>query len=350
MSGAEFPFTSTPKDTGEEERQFHPISATILMDQELEEQVAWVVDDYLPVGGLVILAAKPKVGKTTLAYRLAVKVARGEQFLERSTMQGGVLILALEEHPRDVKIRLKELGGELDNIHLHIGSLEPTRANIAAVEAFVRKQGIRLVLVDTLAMFWHLDDESDASKMTQAVKPLLRLARDTGACVVLIHHHRKSDGEQGDEIRGSGALLASVDIAVRVSRDGTSGTRRVLKAVGRYADTPAELIIDLKNGEYLVIDPERHTKVAEQARLGTVLTPEGQTVEALAKLSGVPLTRVYRHMRALVGQGSARIEGKGVKRNPFLYSAVLDHSLSFDPLSLGTEVKEQCPESVLASS
>jgi hypothetical protein len=215
---------------------------------------------------------------------------------------------------------------------------------VAAIEAFVKERGIKLILVDTLAMFWQLDDESDASKMTKAVKPLLQLARDTGACVLLIHHLRKSDGEQGDEIRGSGALLALVDLAVRVSRDGNSGTRRILKAVGRYADTPAELVIDLKDGEYLVIDAERQTKLAEQARLSAVLTAEPQSVEALAKLSGVPQNRVYGHMKALVGLGKAGIEGKGVRGNPFLYSVVPVNSLSSDPLSLGIEAKENLGE------
>jgi hypothetical protein len=343
MTNAGFTFTSDSKDRGLEERQFHPMSATILMDQDFEEQVSWVHDDYLPTGSLVILAAKPKVGKTTLAYRLAVKVARGEQFLERSTMQGGVLILALEEHPRDVRLRLKELGGGVDNIYVHTGSLEPTRVNMAAIEAFVKTHTVNLILVDTLAMFWQLDDESDASKMTKAVKPLLKLARDTGACVLLIHHLRKSDGEQGDEIRGSGALLASVDVAVRVSRDGNT-TRRILKAVSRYPETPAELVIDLKDGEYLLIDAERQTKLAEQARLSAVLTAEPQSVEALAKLSVVPQNRVYGHMKALVGLGKAGIEGKGVKGNPFLYSAVPVNSLSSDPLSLGIEAKENLGE------
>ena len=240
-------FTSPYKDRDVEERQFHPLPATVLMDQDLEEQIPWVFEDYLPVGSLVILAAKPKVGKTTLAYQLAVKVAKGEAFLERSTRQGGVLILALEEHPRDVRLRLKELGGGLDNLYVHSGGLEPNQKNMETIEAFVKEHRITLILVDTLAMFWRLDDENDPSRLTKVVKPLLQLARHTGACVLLIHHFRKSEGEQGDEIRGSGALLASVDVAVRLYRDANC-SRRILKAVGRYADTPAELVIELQDG------------------------------------------------------------------------------------------------------
>ena len=137
---------------------------------------------------------------------------------------------------------------------------------------------------------------------------------------------------------------------MRVSRDGNSGTRRILKAVGRYPDTPPELVIDLQDGEYLVIDAERQTKLAEQSRLSAVLTAEPQSVETLAKLSGVPQNRVYGHMKALVGLGKAGTEGKGVKGDPFLYSAVPVNSLSSDPPSLEAEAKEQCTEAVPVSS
>jgi hypothetical protein len=339
MTTAESAFTSGSKDMDVEERQFHPMSATILMDQDLEEQVPWVFEDYLPVGSLVILAAKPKVGKTTLAYQLAVKVAKGESFLERSTMQGAVLILALEEHPRDVRLRLKELGGTLNNLYVHTGGLEPNGANMEAIEAFVKEHAVKLILVDTLAMFWQLDDESDPSRLTKAIKPLLRLARRTGACILLIHHFRKSEGEQGDEIRGSGALLASVDVALRVYRDGNN-SKRILKAVGRYPDTPAELVIELKDGEYLVIDAERQTAIAEQQRLIASLTSTAESIDVIAKRAGVPLAKAYRHMKRIIGVGKANGAGRGVKGDPFLYWAVLGDSLSSDAPSLERKEKD----------
>src|SRR5262245_17566683 len=48
---------------------------------EPTDDCAFVVDRLLPVGGLSILAAKPKVGKTTLACQLAADVARKLPFL-----------------------------------------------------------------------------------------------------------------------------------------------------------------------------------------------------------------------------------------------------------------------------
>jgi len=63
---------------------------------EPQEQIPWLVDGLLPAGGISALAARPKVGKSTLARELAVCVARGEPLLGRATTQGGVFILDLE--------------------------------------------------------------------------------------------------------------------------------------------------------------------------------------------------------------------------------------------------------------
>jgi KaiC/GvpD/RAD55 family RecA-like ATPase len=334
---ADSAFTSASKDIVVEERQFHPVSASLLIDQDLEEDIEWVFEGYLPVGGLVILAAKPKVGKTTLAYQLAVKVAKGEAFLERPTMKGSVLILALEEHPRDVKLRLKELGGNMETIHVHTGGLEPNPANMLAIEKFVSEHSVKLVLVDTIAMFWQLEDESNASALIKAVKPLLRLARRTGACVLLIHHFRKSQGADGDDIRGSGALFAAVDVAIRVYQNGT--TERSLVAVGRYADTPRELTVELKDGEYSLVDAERRTAEGERERLIGSLTSEPQTIEVVAKTAGVALTRAYRHMKVIRGTGQTQVHGQGVKGDPYLYSLIPADALSSNSLPLQGEVK-----------
>lgn len=342
--GSESISASPYKDGGYDERQFNPMSAPKFVDAYVEEDIEWVFEDYLPSGGVVVLAAKPKVGKTTLAYQLAVKIAKGEMFLERSTMQGGVLILALEEHPRDVKLRLEKLGGTVENLYVHTGSLTPNEENFAAIERFVKERGVKLILVDTLAMFWRLDDESDASKMTRAMKPLITLARRTNAAVLLIHHHRKAsaEGNDGDEIRGSIALQASVDVTVSMTRP--NGNVRLLKSRGRYADTPEQLSVELRDGEYFVIDGDAETVAQEKERLTSALTAEPQSLDDLAVRAKVQKKRAYGRIKELVSEGRARIHGKGVRGAPYLYSAVVDDSLSSVPSSLEEEVKEQVEE------
>ncbi|MGH8615539.1 MAG: AAA family ATPase, partial [Gammaproteobacteria bacterium] len=108
------------------ESNFHPLQASELL-AEVPEPVEWVIEDFLPTGSLGLIAGKPKEGKTTLVYELCVKVAQGLPFLGRTTKKGGALILAVEEHRRDVTLRLQGLGAEgLDGLYVHVGALAPT--------------------------------------------------------------------------------------------------------------------------------------------------------------------------------------------------------------------------------
>ena len=77
---------------------------------EPEEQVPWLLEGILPAGGLGLLAAKPKVGKSTLARCLALAVASGEPFLDRPTLKGAVIYLALEEKRSEVRAHFRAMG------------------------------------------------------------------------------------------------------------------------------------------------------------------------------------------------------------------------------------------------
>ena len=48
-----------------------------------EPETEWLWEGILPAGGLSLLVAKPKVGKTTLAFRLGFAVTSGKDFLGR---------------------------------------------------------------------------------------------------------------------------------------------------------------------------------------------------------------------------------------------------------------------------
>lgn len=63
-----------------------------------------------------------EVGKSTLAYAPLAAIAKGLPFLGIPTKRGAVLILALEEHARDVKRRLRRFGlTEVDRVYVHVG-------------------------------------------------------------------------------------------------------------------------------------------------------------------------------------------------------------------------------------
>ncbi len=85
---------------------------------------SWILNKTLPSGGISLVAGKPKVGKTTLVRCLALAIARGEPFLDRTTLQGVVIYLALEEKEQEIKQHFKDLGATgVEPIHVYAAYL-----------------------------------------------------------------------------------------------------------------------------------------------------------------------------------------------------------------------------------
>lgn len=120
------------------EREFTPLVVDDFLDLgDADETIEWILEDYLPAGAGILLVVRPKEGKTTLAYELAVKVAQGQPFLGRYSRQIGVLIVAVEEHQRDIRLRLHALdAGGLSNLYVAAGQLESTPDTLADIERF----------------------------------------------------------------------------------------------------------------------------------------------------------------------------------------------------------------------
>jgi 5S rRNA maturation endonuclease (ribonuclease M5) len=336
-----FVFVSAPKTGPPHESNFSPLHVTDFLDvQQEEDKIEWVLEDYLPEGGLVLIAGKPKEGKTTLTYELAVKVARGLPFLNRATQPVGVLILGLEEHPRDMRLRLRSLGADdtLTNLFVFSGSLSPTPDTFEQLKRFILDKSIRLVVVDTLGVFWNVRDENDAAEVQRAIKPFLTLARESGACVLLIHHARKSEGQHGDEIRGSGALFAAVDVALILKRHEVQ-TQRKLNANSRYPETPTDMILDLTDAGYVLLgDPAQLNRQAKREKMKAALTTNSETAKVLAQRAGVSLRDAQRLLDDLAEHDTeVERKGKGRKGDPYHYRK---HSIHATPPVLGGTLRE----------
>jgi hypothetical protein len=94
------------KDPSQQMPSFSPLSARDFMTQEDEEfdaSLESVVDEYLHPATLNVFSAKPKTGKTTLVFELAVKVVQGLPVLNRRTRKCATLIVDVEECTAPVK-------------------------------------------------------------------------------------------------------------------------------------------------------------------------------------------------------------------------------------------------------
>jgi hypothetical protein len=286
-----------------------------------EEEISWVWEPFLPSGTLAVLAAFMKIGKSTLAYSLLIAIAQGRPFLGFATKKGGVLILAVEEHRRDVRLRLRRFGmRNEDPIWVHEGPLPSDGETLKQVKDFVVKQEIRVVLLDTLTSFWNVADENDNSKVIKVLKPLLKLARETEAVILLAHHERKAGGEGGRSIRGAGGLLGLVDQAIILERrQGGKPNQRVLRTLGRYAESPAEVLIELVGDEYQCLGkPEDSSRTAEVGRVLGALSEKAQTMDTIANRS-LLTPRMVSKILSTELKNQVVVAGSGKKGKPFTY-------------------------------
>jgi putative DNA primase/helicase len=74
--------------------EFRPIGELL---SQPETPLEWLVDGLLPREAISLLVGRPKSGKTTLCRTLAADVVGGAAFLDRTTEQGPVIYVSLED-------------------------------------------------------------------------------------------------------------------------------------------------------------------------------------------------------------------------------------------------------------
>lgn len=294
--------------------------------EEITEAPAWLVHGLLPKGILALLAAYPKIGKSTLATQVAVAVAQGRLFLGRPTQQGGVLYVVAEERQDDVMRRLRRFGmNDSDPIWLWTETATDTETDRGPMKKFVSEKNITLVIIDTWASYLMIQDETNNSVVTARMKPYVDMAHDSEATILFVHHERKNRDEGDDDaraIRGGGAILGLADLAFQLQKEPGGGTRRRLKIVGRYQEIPSLLKLDYGHDGYASLGtPEEHTRAAQQGKVFDVLQTEGDgyDVPTAATKAGLtePVTR--RALEALYAAGKVGRRGAGRKGDPYRY-------------------------------
>jgi hypothetical protein len=192
--------------------------------------VEWLWEPYLARGKLAVLDGDPGTGKSFLTIDIAARVSRG------GTMPGGpvrfgaretVLLLNAEDDARDtIRPRLRAAAGDPKRVRVFaspgIGMNRPPYFpdDFDQLEEAVRATRPALVVIDPLSTFF----PADQSALVRALVPFAELANDTGACVLLVRHLRKSAGTN-PLYRGLGGI-------------GIVGVARTALALSRHPDDP----------------------------------------------------------------------------------------------------------------
>ena len=285
-----------------------------------EEERDWLVDDMLQAGGFSMMASKPKAGKSTLARCLAIAIAQGRPRLGKNVTQGRVIYIALEEKRAEVSRHFDRMGAQENDPILSFIDQAPQDA-FEQLECEVRERKPALVIIDPLFRFTRIADGNDYAQTTKALEPLLRLARNSGAHVLVTHHSKKSGGMDGDEALGSTALFGAVDCLISLKRFDdfrTAYTRQ------RYGTDMEEVVLAL-DGETGWVDVNGSRAEADERAMGeAILDFLGQTQSATEreitdKVEG--RTKLIRTaLRALVEAQKITRTGQGKKGDPYRYS------------------------------
>ena len=299
---------------------------------EPQEEVGFVWEKTLPRGGLSILVAKPKVGKSTLARNLALGIARGDaDFLVRKILAPGpVVYLALEEKRSEVRQHFKKMGATKElPIFIHIGSA-PEGPLGELRKAIVDSQAV-FAIVDPLQRLARIADINDYGQVSLAIEPLMQIARDTGCHIMLIHHANKGIGRDGgDSILGSTALFGGVDCALFMRR---TESLRTIESQQRYGEDLPRTVLAFDTATGLTSEGGtlEEYELAECAKqVLEFLTnrepmPEADIKENLPTPHGRGL--LSKALRRLKEEGKVTRDGSGKRGDPYLYSlAVADAS------------------------
>ena len=196
---------------------------------------------WLPLGGLILLAGREGVGKSTIGYEIAAKVTRGTLPGAFFGTPRSVVISATEDAwEQTVVPRLMAADADLDRVmrvdaETPKGLPEAIRLpdDLDELDDLIREEGVVLVLLDPLmgTISGALDSHKDHD-IRLALEPVARLASTSQVTVLgLIHENKSGAADLVNRVMASRAFAAVARAVLYAARDDELDQERV-KLVG----------------------------------------------------------------------------------------------------------------------
>lgn len=317
-------------ETNQSAAQKLPFRTAKQIADETPDKVEWIAKPYVVLGGITEVDGKVKLaGKSTWTTHLCRAALDGLPFMGEPTMRTPIVYLT-EQPPSSWRLTLERAGllGREDFHCLYFKDIRGIMWPVVADEAVAhcRNVGAKLLVVDTLGQFAGItgDNENNTGDALVAMGPLQEAAGN-GIAVIILRHDRKSGGLVGESGRGSSAYSGAVDIVLSIRRpEGhTKKTLRTIHAIGRFDDTPEELVIDLTPTGYVPLGTFANVAEAEAEKVLLSAAPrteeEAASVEELIKGTEVARATAHRVVKSLCNRDKLFGVGKGKKGDPFRY-------------------------------
>ena len=234
-------------------------SARDIFDNPVEEPPA-IIDGVLRKGAKMICTGDSKSGKTCLLMNLAICIAEGWEWLGHLCMQGKVLYINMEVMQSDFETRYlsiyKAYGKPAsskgkDNFEWWNlrGKAEPLDKLAPKIIRRCRNKQYLAVIVDPIYKVQG-GDENNAEAIGKFCALFDRIAEETGASMIYVHHHAKgAQGAKKAMDRGSGSGVFARDADAIIDFAGLvlhPNSKEMLRALtGRFEEDPIPLRLEM---------------------------------------------------------------------------------------------------------
>lgn len=180
-----------------------------------------------------LMAGMGGVGKSTFTCHIAAQVTRGALEGDLMGKPANVMMLNTEDSPAMVKARMLAAGADLDRVFIvstkfcdEFGELTETtpklRQDVDQLEALMLQHEVMLLVADPLATVIE-GDTNTGTDVRATIDPMIRLAHNTGATVLIVSHFNKGSGSAANKISGSHAIRDAVRGAHVFAKDDDEG-------------------------------------------------------------------------------------------------------------------------------
>jgi len=235
-----------------------PSAPGLVLSDVVAQPIAWLWQDYLPLGALTLLEGEPGSGASLLALHLAACVTSGRALPGGSpSTQGTVILVTGQDHPSyTIKPRFLAAGGDPARVLLLTTVEQVDSATVTIedrpfslvrdlhlLEEAVERTHAVLVILDSL-------DTCRPNDLRQALPVLAQLAQRTGCAILLvcpIAPHPPAAAPKP----GSLELLRAVRSGLRIISDPEDKERQRLLVATKYSlcQQPGILSFQLRASE-----------------------------------------------------------------------------------------------------
>ncbi len=272
----------------------------------------WIVPEIVQEG-LVMLAGRPKIGKSWMLLQLAGAVASGGMFLDKKTEQGDVLYLALEDNPRRIKSRANAMRLPECPITFKFEWRPLQEGGLDDLFLECERERYRLIVIDTLARTIPSVNLNDENPIGVIVNNLQSMALKHGMTILPAHHTRKANGmwaDPIDDLMGSTAISRALDAVLAIYRQ-QGKANMTLKGRGRDTEEfELALNFDGVTKCWQCLGDAYDVQISDAKReILEYLEGTGKaSLSGIARGVGKDKSNTNKHLHDLVNDGKVRME------------------------------------------